>query len=166
MPCLFRSIGVHVRGASVCEPPGDRVREVPGAPPGAATTGRPGCRPGATACAVTATRPAGGDQAEGPGVRLPRGGRHATWYPDRATAVLAGPSRLATDRIPRGGTWLTTWMRTRVRRTVAPPCQERCRSGSARIHPLRGARRRLPSPRCALVRVGTCAINGPIHHDL
>src|SRR5262249_46237378 len=39
--------------------------------------------------------------------------------------------------------------RTYVRRAVAPPSQDDCRSGTARVHPRRGARHRLPCLRRA-----------------
>src|SRR5262245_23993839 len=39
--------------------------------------------------------------------------------------------------------------RTRVRRAVAPPSQDDCRSGTASVHPRRGARHRLPCLRRA-----------------
>jgi len=39
--------------------------------------------------------------------------------------------------------------RTRVRRPVAPPSQDDCRSGTASVHPRRGARHRLPCLRRA-----------------
>src|SRR5262245_43097535 len=42
--------------------------------------------------------------------------------------------------------------RTRVRRAVAPPSQDDCRSGTASVHPRRGVRHRLPCLRRARAR--------------
>src|SRR5262249_48815553 len=60
--------------------------------------------------------------------------------------------RRSGDRRRHAGEWVhrrePPW-RTRVRRPVAPPSQDGCRSGTASVHPRRGARRRLPCLRRA-----------------
>src|SRR5262245_4068307 len=73
--------------------------------------------------------------------------------PVDGTAVLGPPS---CPFLPPSGVQMARsisgrelpW-RTRVRRAVAPPSQDDCRSGTASVHPRRGARHRLPCLRRA-----------------
>src|SRR5215470_17670116 len=70
----------------------------------------------------------------------------------RNASRAATPARYRGDRRHQAEEWLQRrqlpW-RTYVWRAVAPPSQDDCRSGTARVHPRRGARHRLPCLRRA-----------------
>src|SRR5215472_7797706 len=71
----------------------------------------------------------------------------------RNASRAAAPARYRGDRRRQAEEWLhrrqLPWRTRRVRRAVAPPSQDDCRSGTARVHLRRGARHRLPCLRRA-----------------